>query len=46
MLPRTNIVLPFNQQYFRDAIQWLQYNTGVVIQDNAAQHWLQAQYWQ
>ena len=38
MLPKTNIVLPFNRQYFRDAIRYLQYDTGVGMQDNAAQH--------
>ena len=39
MLPKTNIVLPFNRQYFRDTIGQLQYDIGVAIQDNAAQHW-------
>ena len=46
MLPKTNIVLPFNGQYFRDTIQQLQYNTGVVMQDNAAQNWWGVQNWQ
>ena len=35
MLPKTGIVLLFNQQN----ISATQYDTGVAMQDNAAQHW-------
>ena len=39
MLPKPNIVLLFNRQYFRNAIRLLQYDPGVAMPDNAAQHW-------
>ena len=39
MLPKTGIVLLFNQQNISATQNKLQYDTGVAMQDNAAQHW-------
>ena len=39
MLPKTGIVLLFNQQNISATQNKLQYDTGAAMQDNAAQHW-------
>ena len=43
MLPKTNAILTFTDMQTKDNIlsteHKLQYNTGVAVQDNAAQQW-------
>ena len=39
MLPKTDIALSFNRQNISATQHKLQYDTGVAMQDNAAQHW-------
>ena len=38
MLPKTNIVLPFNRQYFRDEAQYDSYSTILVLRCKIMQH--------
>ena len=39
MLPKANIVSPFNQQNDSAMLHKLRNDTAVAMQDNAAQHW-------